>query len=151
MRKFNFKLQSVHDWRESRREASERELARASAAVTAAVVEINEMESARAEAAERYAARLGAGEIDPLDAALSVKFLATLAERERAAHERLAELERAREAQLRQTADAVLAAKVTSRLRENQHARHTQAAVRAEQNQLDELATLASARRLTEK
>jgi flagellar export protein FliJ len=146
MRKLPFPLQAVHDLRELRREEAERELARAAAAVVAATAHLEAAARLHAETAERYApARTGA--IDAQEAALRANYLVALALRVREAQAQLAAREREYETQRQRTEAAARAAEVTAKLRERHHARHAAEMAWEEQKQLDEMASLAQARR----
>lgn len=151
MKKFRFTLQTVHDLRAARRDEAERALATASRVVAEAEEQLAETSSAHARAMEDFAAKLQAGEIDPLDAELSVDYLASLVERKLEAHARLKELEEKREQQREETVEAARSAETTARLRERQHERHQLQMARAEQQILDEMATLTQARLLIRK
>lgn len=151
MKKFRFSLQTVHDLREARRDEAERALAHAAAAVSEAAEQLEETIMVHTRATEAFASKLQSGEINSFEAELSVNYLAALTRRKREAHSRLTELERTREQQREMTIEAARSAETTARLRERQHERHQLQTARAEQQSLDEMATLAQARLLTEK
>lgn len=151
MKKFRFSLQTVHDLREAQRAEAERSLALASVAVREAAEQLEETDAVHAQATEDFASKLQTGEIDPFDAELSVNYLAVLVQRKLEAHTRLQELEQARERQRETTIEAARSAETTARLRERQHERYQLNAARAEQQFLDEIATLTQARLLTER
>jgi flagellar export protein FliJ len=150
MKKFRFSLQAVHDLREARRDEAERALARTATAAQEAAERLEETRDAHARASDAFAGRLQFGEIDPFEATLSVNYLASLLKRERDDHARLQERERVHEAQRAITTEAARAAEATSRLRERQRERHKLETSRAEQEMLDEMATLAQARLIRE-
>jgi flagellar export protein FliJ len=151
MKKFRFSLQTVHDLRETRRDEEERTLALTANAAQEAADQLAETRQAHSRATDVYAARLQSGEIDPFDATLSVNYLASLLKREREDQTRLRDRERVHEAQRTITAEAARAAEATAKLRERQRERHKLESSRAEQEMLDEMATLLQARLTREK
>lgn len=148
-KRFHFSLQTVHNLREAQREEAERGLSRAAAAVDDAAAQLDEAKQVHASATEAFALRLRETEIDPQEAALSFDYLAMLVNRQRAAHVQLQVLEAERETRRGVAVEAARAAEATTRLRERQYQRHALQAARAEQDTLDEMATLAQARRLS--
>ena len=147
MKKFHFSLQTVHNLREAKREDAERGLVKAATAAQDAAAHLEGVKYIHTSATQAFAVRLRETEIDPQEAALSVAYLAMLVGRRREAHAKLKELEAKHESQRELTVNAARDAKATARLRERQHERHTQQVARSEQEMLDEMATLAQARR----
>ena len=150
MKRFHFPLQTVHHVRELARDEAEKLLALAASKVREAENCLREAGALLAAAAEDYASRLQDGVIDPQDTALRSNYIASLSRREQDARARLITLERELEARRQAVVETSRAAEATSRLRERQLARHELEAARQEQNMLDEMATVSSARRLTE-
>lgn len=150
MKRFKFSLQALHDLRRRAREEAEAALASAHAAVVQAEADLAEAVNARRAALESNAARLGPGEINPHEVALRASYTAVLDRRIAEAQARLREAERERAAKLQAAIAAATAAEATTKLRDKHRARHDAEVNRAEQELLDELAAIASARRLTE-
>lgn len=148
MKRFRFQLQTVHDLRETRRDEAERSLAEAAQQVFAAAAQLDDANRSLTEAAENYAAMLGDGALDAHEASLRASYLITLTRRREDARTRLAAVEREREVRRQVVVEASRAAEATAKLRERQSARHALETARDEQNNLDEMATSATARRL---
>lgn len=148
MKKFKFSLQTVHNLRQEQRDKAERELARAATEVANAAAHLDEAVNNRAAAEQNYAAKLHSEDsLDPHEIALRADYLTLLTQRQRAASERLFTLEQERETRRRTAVMAARAAEATSKLRDRHRARHHLEAMRTEQNDLDEMATLLAARR----
>lgn len=150
MKRFQFSLQSVHNLRQLHRDEAERDLARAAAEVSHASASLDEAAHIRHAALETYAATLRSGALNPHEAALRASYLAALVRREADARERVAALERERDGRRQAAAEAARQAEVTAKLRERHRARYESEAARNEQNNLDEMATVAFARRFTQ-
>jgi len=150
MKRVPFPLQTVHNLREMRREEAERQLAQAASAVDEAAAQLEEAIRFHAATAEEYAENYGAGALDPQEAAMRSNYLTALARRIQAARAHLAQRQNEYEAQRRLTITAARNAEVTAKLREHHDARHEAEAARVEQTQLDEMATVAQARRMGE-
>lgn len=148
MKKFKFSLQTVHNLRESKRDKEEQELIGLRKHVEEATARIERIECERAELADNYGAKLQSGAIDPIEAAMTSNYMTVLAHRERNARTNLKQAEHAVDRQRIKLVEAERDVEATSRLRERQLQRHEQEAARKEQNLLDELATVATARRL---
>lgn len=148
MKKFQFSLQTVHSVRETKRDKEEHELVRLRAAVTDANERVLRIENERAQVANDYSKKLNSGTIDPFEAAMTSNYLTALVHREREAREKLKQAETAVERQRQMLTEAERDVEATSRLREKQRERHALDVARVEQNQLDEMATVASARKM---
>lgn len=148
MKRFRFPLQAVHNLRQMRRDEAERELAQAAAEVSHGAARLDEVACTRTAATEAYLRALQKSDIDQHEMALRINYLASLTQRESEARARLAELESAREAQRQLVTRAARDAEATAKLRERHRVRHETEAARAEQNNLDEIATVAIARRM---
>lgn len=148
MKRFKFSLQAVHNLRVSERDKAERELASAAAAVVAAQAQVEQAERTRTIAEEVSARALRAAELDPHEAAQRADYLYSLVERKRQAQIRLAVLEQERESRREALVQASRGARTTEQLRERHLAHYHLEAARVEQNALDEMATVAAARRM---
>lgn len=139
MKRFKFRLQTVHNLREQQRDEAERALLKATAEVAAGEAALEEMQRQR-EVAETKMAR-ATGQVYAEELALQLDYLDFLAQRERALQARLAELERNREAMRENALNAARDAEVTSQLKQRQKERYEAELAIAEQNFLDEMAT----------
>lgn len=144
MKRFQFRLESVHNLREARRDEAEQQLAQAAAEVLAAAEALAEIERHRAAVEAKLAS--ATGPLCAAELALQVNYLALLTQREQEARQRLAALEHEREAQRQTTLVATREAEVTGQLRARQQARHTAELARTEQHFLDEMAIAATLR-----
>lgn len=147
MKRFQFRLQPVHDLRQQRRDEAARALGSGTARVEAARARLTSAIEARLRVASEYLSAFEGAGFDPRSAAMRSSFLAHLAEREAEAGADLAAAEREREGLLRAAVESAREAAATTRLRERQQALHAEAAARSQQQALDELATLGAARR----
>jgi flagellar export protein FliJ len=138
MKRFKFRLQTVHNLREQRRDEAERDLLKATAEVATAEMALAELQCQRA-AAETKMAR-ATGQIYADELALQLNYLDFLAQRERTLQARLVELEERREAMRESALKAAREAEITSQLRQRQKERHQAELGSAEQNFLDEMA-----------
>lgn len=139
MKRFKFRLQTVHNLREQRRDEAEQALLQAAAEVTAGEAALDELLRQRA-AAESKMAR-ATGQIYADELALQLDYLGFLGQRERDLRQRLAELEQKREAVRARAVQAARDAEVTSQLKQRQQERYAAEVALAEQNFLDEMAT----------
>ena len=144
MKRFRFSLESVHNLREARRDEAEQQLAQSAAVVSAAAATVEEIERHRAAVEEKLAR--ATGPLCAAELALQVNYLELLIQYEQAARQRLAALEREREAQRQTTLTAAREAEVTGQLRARQQARHAAEGARAEQHFMDEMAISATLR-----
>lgn len=149
MKRFHFPLQTIHAMREMRRDEAEKILAAAMARVNDAAAALAEAERVLCAAAETYAMRLQTGVFDQHETAMRASYLTTLSRRADEARVRLAEAERECETHRATVIAAARDHEATTRLRARHLARHELEMSRHEQNMLDEMATLSSARRLT--
>ena len=138
MKRFKFRLQTVHNLREQRRDEAERALIKAAAEVTAGEAALAELQRQRATAETKMAR--ATGQIYAEELALQLDYLEFLAQRERALQARVAELEQQREAARENALKAARDAEVTSQLKQRQIERHQAESALAEQNFLDEMA-----------
>lgn len=147
MKRFQFRLQPVHDLRQQRSEEDARALGAANSRVEAARVRLASAIEARLRLAAEYLSLVQGESFDSRSLAMRSGFLAHLGESEATAAAELAAAERAHESALRTAVESARAAKATARLRERQQAQHAEEAARSQQQVLDELATLGAARR----
>ena len=147
MKRFVFSLEAVRQLRDSRRDEAERQLARAAAEVERASEQVENVLRSRDAAFGAYRDALDSGDANPHDMAMRAAYFSHLNAREAQARAQLAETESARDRQRQSTLAAAREAEAVTKLRERHRERHEQEAARAEQNNLDEMATLAAARR----
>ncbi len=148
MKRFQFSLQALHHLRETQREQCERDLMDAHAAATEAAAELDDTRRVQQTARDAYVAKLLSGALEPHEATMHVNYIAALAAREVDARARLASLESECERRRVILADAARQHKVTTKLRERHSQRHAFEVERCEQINLDEMATLSTARRI---
>lgn len=138
MKRFKFRLQTVHNLREQQRDEAERALVKATVEVTAAEAALAELQQQRAAAEQKMARATGLVYADEL--ALQLNYLEFLAQRERALQARVTELEQQREAVRESALKAARDAEVTSQLKQRQRQRHEAELALVEQGFLDEMA-----------
>lgn len=147
MKRFKFTLQSVHDLRESRREAAEQELAVTNSELYRANAQLEEVVRARQKALERYLLLHQETELEPTMVAAHTDFIGSLFQREREARTYITQIEKTLELKRRAVREALRETETTAKLRENQRKNHKLEMNRHEQSVLDEMAVLAVARR----
>ncbi len=151
MKRFKFSLQTLHTLRERERDQAETRLAEADAEIRHAETHLQDATATHTRAAENYIAALHNGDnVDAHLCQMQADYLHALAHREQHARLRLHSLEATREHQRQLTVAAARAAETTANLREHHHARHRAELARGEQLALDEMATLAAARKSRE-
>ncbi len=148
MKRFKFTLQTLHDLREQERLTAERALGHATAAVAQAAAQTEELLKTIVQAVATHAAKLRTKEPNPHEAEMHTEYIATLERQLAAARTRHAALEREREVKLQEFIKASAAAEATAKLREQYYARYVSELLREEQNLMDELATIATVRRM---
>lgn len=148
MKKFKFPLQTLHDLREQEREDAERALAQAAAEVAAAEAHIEALQQTIKQAVASCANSLQAQTINPREALMHSEYIATLDRQVAAARAHHAACERKRADKLQDLIKASAAAEATAKLREQYYARYVAELAREEQNLMDELATIATVRRM---
>lgn len=148
MKRFKFSLQTLHDLREQEREDAERALAQAVAEVARAAAKIEELRGAINQAVAAYAAHLQTKELQPHEAQMHTEYLVTLDRQLTATRAHHDDCERRRETRLQELIKASAAAEATAKLREQYYARYVAELVREDQNLMDELATIATVRRM---
>lgn len=148
MKRFKFSLQTLHDLREQEREEAERSLAQANAELANAEAKIEQLRSTINQAVASYSANLQSKSLNPHEAQMHNEYLIALDGQMAAARAHHAECERIREAKLQELVKASAAAEATTKLRDQYYARYVAELVREEQNLMDELATIATVRRM---
>jgi flagellar export protein FliJ len=147
VKRFKFRLQTVHDLREMQRESAEQKLAEAGARMAQAGDQLAKIECRLEEAASSYAQSLQSGEVDPFESALHTNFLNSLSQQKSAAREQLAKMKSEYDSCRQLAIEAARAVEATDKLRERQRARYKLETQRTEQNMLDEMAMLLAGRR----
>jgi len=147
MKRFKFSLQTVHDFREFRRDAAEREFAAALAQLYAAKAQLEEVQRAHRAALDNYLLLYQAREIKATTASAHTDFIASLVRREREVRGQIVIIERHIETKRQAVTEALRATRTTAQLRERQRERHELEVARTEQNLLDEMAVASIARR----
>jgi flagellar export protein FliJ len=148
MKRFKFSLQTLHDLREQEREDAEHALGQATAAVVEATAKIESLLEAIKQAVAAHAVQMRTKTPDPREAQMHNEYIAALERRLGEARLTHATLERNRLMKLQEFVKASAAAEATAKLREQYYARYVSELAREEQNLMDELATIATVRRL---
>ena len=151
MKKFEFKLETVHKVREIRQEREAIILGELQAEAERAGQTVTHIEMLRQEAIENYTRRLGAGEqLDAMEMEMNSNHFTSL---NRLQKEAEIDLQQKRSMCLKQVefvTEAMREVKITDRLRETQKERHRLEISRQEQNEVDEHVSGAFARRIIE-
>ena len=150
MKRFKFSLQTLHDLRERERETAEIVLGQATAAVTAAAAQIEELLHTITQAMAAYSTALRTKEPKLREVTMQTEYITALEQQLAVARVTRTTLERAREVRLQELIKASAAAEATVKLREQYYARYVFELAREEQNLMDELATIATVRRMRE-
>jgi flagellar export protein FliJ len=148
MKRFKFSLQTLHDLREQEREDAERALAHAATEVAAAAAHVEGLHDAINQAIAAFAANLQTRAPNAREAQMHSEYLTTLDQQLAAARAHHIACERQREMKLQELIKASAAAEATAKLREQYYARYVAELAREDQNLMDELATIASVRRM---
>ena len=148
MKRFKFSLQTLHDLREQEREDAERAFAQAATEVAAAAAHIEALRNTINQAITAYAANLQTKAPNAHEAKMHTEYIATLDNRLVAARAHHAACERHRETKLHELVKASAAAEATAKLRAQYYARYVAELAREDQNLMDELATIATVRRM---
>jgi len=147
MKRFKFSLQTVHDFREFRRDAAEREFAEAVDRLYRAKAQLEEVRRAHRAALDNYLLLYQSREIQATMISAHTDFIASLMRREREVLTQIAGIERHIETKRQAVTEALRATKTTAKLSERQRQRHDLDLARTEQTLLDEMAVAAMARR----
>jgi flagellar export protein FliJ len=151
MKRFKFSLQTVHNFRESRRDAAEREFAEAKAQLYSARAQLQEVARAHHLALDNYLLLYQSREIKVRMIGVHTEFIASLVRREREVRAQIITLERQLETKRQQLTEALRDTKATAKLRERQLERHDLNAARKEQTMLDEMAVATMARQYVQR
>ena len=147
MKKFKFKLESVHNVRELNEEKEKTEFARLLREVAAAEQRLEQLNAQRVEAMNRYLEDLGSGTaINPVELDLYSKHFASLERLRIETEKELEEKRSACNAQAVQLSEAARDVKVTGKLREKEKALFDQELAKHEQAALDEITNAKYAR-----
>lgn len=147
MKKFKFKLQTVHNVRELREETEKYLLLKLQADVNEAALKVAQIEIMRSEAIENYAERLKSGEqLSAMEMEMNLNHFSSLNYLQKEAEKVLEEKKEVCREQTEKVAEAMREVKVTNRLQEKQKALHQLEFARNEQNNLDELVSTKFAR-----
>lgn len=150
MKRFKFSLQTLHELREQERETAELALGQATVAVAQAAAHIEAIMLAITQNVAATSTTLRRKEPALPEVQLQTEYLTTLEHQLAEARVRHATLKREREVKLQEFVKASAAAEATAKLREQHYARYIFELAREEQNLMDELATIATVRRLRE-
>ncbi len=150
MKQFKFSLQTLHHMREQELEKAELALGQAASAVAVAAAQVSTAIRLRDEALANYATKLRKPKLDANDAIMYDKYVKTMEQRIASAQEQLVAREHDHAIKLQELVIAKTAAEATAKLREQQFIHYCTEVARQEQDQLDELATIASVRRMRE-
>ena len=151
MKKFKFKLESVHSVREMRQEKEQNILAQLQSEANKVREEIGQLEQSRSKAITNYLDKVNRGEItNPMEMEMNLRHIASLDLRQRELYLVLEDKKLACSEQGKKVAEASQQVKITDRLRENQQNQHKLELERHEQNSLDEIISTNFARNMTE-
>lgn len=149
MKKFKFKLETVHKVRELREDKEKLVLGELRTEVNKAAAHHENIQVSRGAAMEDYAQRLRAGEqFDPLEMQLHSSHFESLNRLRVEAEKELEEKKQAYHRQGENVAAAMREVKVTNKLHETQKARHELEYARREQSDIDELISASFARQI---
>jgi flagellar export protein FliJ len=147
LKRFEFSLQAVHDFRELRRENAERAFAEAMNELARARTALETIESQRVASTNDYLSLLESGELDAGLMASHIAFIDELRRRESNARLSILEIEAQAKHLREKLTDALRDTEATAKLREQQLEQHQSDVARNEQKILDEMAVVASTRR----
>ncbi|HET6975115.1 MAG TPA: flagellar export protein FliJ [Pyrinomonadaceae bacterium] len=152
MKRFEFSLQAVHNVREIKREAAERELVLATRELSRANEQLQEVLQHRESAVNEYLALHQSEEVHAHTIATHMDYIGSLLENERFARSVIRNLEKNVDVRRGELTEASRQSETTANLRERQRDRYRQELAREEQKILDEMAVIAVTRKLvTEK
>jgi flagellar export protein FliJ len=148
MKRFTFSLQTVHNVREIRRDAAERALAAVAAELQGAQGQLERVLRQRQFAMDKYLLILQSQEIDAVTFASHTDYIGSLVLLERQARVMINQVEERINVKRKVLIEASRQTKTTANLRERQRERHHLESAQHEQKMLDEMAVVASTRRL---
>ena len=151
MKKFEFKLETVHKVREIRQDREAVILAELQEAANQAAQKVARIEAMRQKAIDNYTSRLASGEqLDAREMELNSNHFASLNRLQKDAEVELREKRHLCNQQIGAVTEAMRDVKITDRLRETQAERHRLEYSRQEQNGVDEHVSATFARRIIE-
>src|SRR5215467_5643235 len=118
MKRFKFSLQAVHDLREMRRDAAERELAKANAELVLAQKQVEDIRQRRASALACYAALQQTKDLDAVTIGSHNNYINSLMQLERQAQVRVIQVNQKLVARREAVTDAARESEATANLRE---------------------------------
>ncbi|MFM9904721.1 MAG: hypothetical protein ACKVQJ_09145 [Pyrinomonadaceae bacterium] len=149
MKKFKFTLQTVHNFRELRKERESVLLGELQAEADQAMERVRHYEALRNEAIDDYTSRLRSGEqMNAIEMELNSNHFDSLKRLRQEAEKIAEEKDQACQRQIEAVAAAMSEVKVTGRLRETQKSAHDSESARQEQNSVDEIVSTNFARQL---
>lgn len=148
MKRFKFSLQTLHEMRQEEREQAERALALATTELAQAMEAVETVIREIDKTIRDYAGKVSSGNVSPYEGETYSRYIASLDKKLEVARARQAEAAQLREHKIQELIKATTAAEATTRLREQHYQRYVAEVAREEQNLIDELATIASSRRL---
>ena len=139
MKKFQFKLETVHKVREIRQEREAVILAELQRAAEKAAQKVAQIEGLRQEAIENYTRRIASGEqLEAKEMELNSNHFTLLNRLQREGEDDLQQRQRSCTQQIESVTEAMREVKITDRLRETQEERHRIEFSRQEQSMVDE-------------
>ena len=148
MKRFKFSLQTLHDLHEQERSDAEHALAQAAAEVAAAAAHIEVLRDTINQALAALTVNLQTKAPNAREAEMHAEYLTTLDKRLATARAHYANCERHRETKLQELIKASAAAEATTKLRQQYYNHYVAELAREEQTLMDELATIATVRRM---
>lgn len=148
MKRFNFTLQTVHYVREVKRDAAERALAAVAMELQAAQEQLESVLRQRHTAMEKYVLVHQSQEIEAAIFASHTDYIGSLVLRERQARVVILQVEEKITVKRKILTEASRQTETTANLRERQRERHHLEIAQHEQKILDEMAVVATTRRL---
>jgi flagellar export protein FliJ len=148
MKQFHFSLQSVHNFREMRRDKAERALAAALGELRGAQVQLETVLRRRQSAMENYLKVHQSAEIEAATFATHTDYIGSLFQLERHSRGTILQLEEKIAIKRLALIEASRQTETTANLRDRQRERHYQEIAQHEQKMLDEMAVAGVARRL---
>ncbi len=151
MKRFEFSLRAVHEFRELRRENAEREFSEAMNELARARTTLEKLECQRRASTNDYLTLLESGELDAGLMASHIAFIDSLRRREGNARSSILEIEAKAKKMRERLTEALRDTETTAKLRERQLEQHQNDVAKNEQKILDEMAVVASSRRRNSK
>lgn len=148
MKRFKFSLQAVHNVREIRRDAAERALAAVAAELQGAQEHLERVLTRRQSAMNNYLLLHQAHKVEAATFATHTDYIGSLILLERRARALILQVEERIASKRQVLTEASRQTETTANLRERQRERHHLESAQHEQKVLDEMATIAVARRL---